>query len=771
MIEAKRVATAFRFPASTHRRTLQLATLFQADPSLKQACEQAARYCQDEGIPYAVVTNGNQLLVFKAVRTDRPWRKGQALVYRDVAELEACFNELWDLLSYPAVRSRALDRYFSPPDETPRHLRSVLGQLPNPDEKLVRNALNSELIPVIKAVFDDLTDPAHADALAQCYVHSHQLQSVADDFILTIRDLPPKYLQGQVQHLNVTPQGVEVFERAIGDLATRHRRGSVLLLLGGVGAGKTTFLRQVRIKYCKNVIDGSGAFYYIDFRGAPRTPPFEPFVFQALRQQLDEDPLAQELLGKHRKGASSSLLLRDPGVIAEIFRDELASLDGMAAVTGAGQDDISRQKLLKLSTLADDDKTVVARVLRVIEASGRFILLSLDNADQHELEYQLKIFLFAQNVATETGANIICALREEKYYLASQQGAFNAFYIHRFHIPSPRVRELLGQRLTYALRHLDQMLEGVAPDRIDDVRLFLEVVLSGGIGRTGRPGSSNVVRLLERTCLGDMRRALKMFRRFLQSGNTDVHKILAIARRYGSYYIPFHEFTKSVMLDDRLHYKEGDTEDEVLNLFAVSGVAPNSHFTSLRVLSYLMENSEVRSQFGTGFVEWDRIVDVFERVFGDGRDVRFHLERLLYRSLIESDTGVSSLQEGLSSVLDQCRAVRATASGEYYLIYLSRAFAYLDLVWIDTPMSDGAVLALQRNHVGARDRPSRFERVDTFLAYLQREEEREHRDFPMLAQLSEWASGPFLIPIRRAIVREKRVITARFARYERSAER
>jgi hypothetical protein len=169
-------------------------------------------------------------------------------------------------------------------------------------------------------------------------------------------------------------------------------------------------------------------------------------------------------------------------------------------------------------------------VLRAIQQTGRFALLALDNADQHDLDYQLEIFLFAQNVAASTGANIICALREEKYYLASQKGAFNAFYTHRFHIPSPRVKDLLAQRLDYALRHLGEILDGVDSSKVDDVRIFLNIVWHGGVGGFRRSGSSNVVRLLERVCMGDMRRALKMFRRFLQSGNTDVRKILTIAR-------------------------------------------------------------------------------------------------------------------------------------------------------------------------------------------------------------------------------------------------
>ena len=74
-----------------------------------------------------------------------------------------------------------------------------------------------------------------------------------------------------------------------------------------------------------------------------------------------------------------------------------------------------------------------------------------------------------------------------------------------------------------------------------------------------------------------------------------------LGRQSVPYHVPFHEFTKSVMLADYRFYRDG--RSEILNLFALSGVAPNSHFTAIRMLAYLMEISEGRSAFGTGYIE------------------------------------------------------------------------------------------------------------------------------------------------------------------------
>ncbi len=93
-----------------------------------------------------------------------------------------------------------------------------------------------------------------------------------------------------------------------------------------------------------------------------------------------------------------------------------------------------------------------------------------------------------------------------------------------------------------------------------------------------------------------------------------------------------------------------------------------------------------------------------------------------------------------------------------------RAFAYLDLVWIDTPLSDTARHAALRELVNARDKDSRFRRVDLFLSYLQAEEEREARDFPALRRGQSWC-GPFVPAIVKQIEREKTFIARKFAKY------
>ena len=62
-----------------------------------------------------------------------------------------------------------------------------------------------------------------------------------------------------------------------------------------------------------------------------------------------------------------------------------------------------------------------------------------------------------------------------------------------------------------------------------------------------------------------MRDALKMFNIFMTSGVTDVGKMLAIYRASDSYFVSFHEFVKSIMLEERRYYK--DAASPIMNVF------------------------------------------------------------------------------------------------------------------------------------------------------------------------------------------------------------
>ena len=173
-----------------------------------------------------------------------------------------------------------------------------------------------------------------------------------------------------------------------------------------------------------------------------------------------------------------------------------------------------------------------------------------------------------------------------------------------------------------------------------------------------------------------------------------------------------------IMLGERKYYKE--SESPVMNLYDCGAEKNSSHFTSLRVLAFLLSRRGESSREGQGYCEVARVAALFEDMFGNGGDVVRTLNRLLYRQLSEANTRATDSIAGASHV-------RVTSAGWYYSKFLAGRFAYLDLVLQDTPIDERDVERELRNSVFKVDNladregekgdrmTARFGRVDRFL--------------------------------------------------------
>jgi hypothetical protein len=326
---------------------------------------------------------------------------------------------------------------------------------------------------------------------------------------------------------------------------------------------------------------------------------------------------------------------------------------------------------------------------------------------------------------------------------------------------------MIGSRIEYATRALTDTehptvvnLFGGSSFDSKDIAEFLSIVQHSIFGWSRR-----ISRFIECVCFGNMRSALQMFTTFLVSGATDVSKMLLIYRRDGNYNVPFHEFLKSVMLQDRAYYKE--EQSPILNIFNCSAERNASHFTSMRLLSLLLDRRGESDPEGKGYVELGRIVGLFADLFDDVLDLGKSMDRLLNSQLIEANNRSQRTVAGTSHI-------RVTAAGWYYMRYLCDSFAYLDLVLQDTPIDDSAVEASLRRSVyevsNLADREAekidrmkvRFDRTQYFLDYLLREEHREASYFG-ISRFPAPLSNLYIPKISEAFAKERAHIESRIA--------
>ena len=669
VVEAKREGIAFTFPVG-FRKTYSLDGALVSDANIKEAIYQARGYCDDEGIRYAVATNGYAWIIFRAVRDDIPWRKGSARVFPTLEYIRDNFTNFFNLLSHEAVTAGSLHDAFSPTTRASRQLLRVVERLLNAELPLKRNRLNTSLQPLIKLIFEDIADQEQLEVLSHCYVHTGSLKQVANDLDNIFTELIPRFLYEAGARSIGSAGALRGFERTF-EQSLSTRKGELFLLLGGIGSGKTTFLRRYQRTTGAQLLNEKALWFAIDFLQAPLDPiEMEPFVWKVVLDGLRSR--YRERNFERRKH------------LHEVFSDNIRALESTVLLNmKRGSSKYNHALSSYLHEWQQDLRTYVPQLLQVSsDRNGLIPVLFIDNVDQLPPEYQAQIFLLAQRLCRIVGSVTVISLREESYYTASIQRAFTAFTNRKFHIASPLFRRMIGSRINYAVNMLsNQKGQTEGPDGSSDdwirISQFLLIVQGSIFGR-----NRNIVRFIEAICYGNMRFALQLFSTFLTSGATDVGKMLYIFDHQGGYNVAFHEFVKAIMLGDWAYYKED--RSPIMNVFNVGTERNASHFTGHRILRALLAHRGESTSEGRAFVNVERLVGDFEDVFDNREDVLQTMDRLVQQRLVEPNTRSSETVHGASDV-------RVTSAGWYYVRYLIQSFAYLDLVLQDTPVDDNGV--------------------------------------------------------------------------------
>lgn len=576
-----------------------------------------------------------------------------------------------------------------------------------------------------RTFFADIADQDAVEILQNCYVHSASLRIVATDLNLIIRDSIPRFLEMEgTRPLEQTAEHAGSFGSAISK-ALSGNRGELFLVLGGIGSGKTTFLKRYQRTVGKELLGEYAVWFYIDFLRAPLDPlDLEDFVWRDILKQLRDRYTTPHLETRRN--------------IKTVFADNVQRLE-QTALRGLHPGSQEYEKALGpyLERWTTELKEYVPGLLRICKPKKDLaVVIFVDNVDQLSPASQGQIFLLAQRVTRLAGSLTIVTLREESYYTASVQRTFTAYATKKFHIASPRFRVLIGNRITFALDVLRRseaemqviLYSGIELQR-EDIAEFLQIVQYSIFER-----NRNIARMIEAICFGNMRFALDLFQTFLTSGATDVDKMLHIYRREGAYFVAYHEFVKSIMLRDRRYYRE--EQSPIMNVFDCGSQRNASHFTALRILGALLERRGEYSPEGQGYVEIAHLIASFEDVFDNREDVVRTLNRLVSRQLLEVDTRSTESIDGATFI-------RVTPAGWYYSRYLVRSFAYLDLVLQDTPLNDERVerelrdAVFQVDNLWDREEQKldrmavRFDRVELFLKYLAEEEDVERKELSL----------------------------------------
>lgn len=703
ILEAKREGTTFELPIKD-QKTLQhsLLSIIDLNKPAKEAIEQVQGYCSKRGVRYAAVSNGPQLIVFIATRTDgdSPFN-GQALVIDGYAQMKESFAHIYQFLSPDGLASNRLLSYLDAneirgiPDKFSSSLTSY-----NNFRYQTESANQLRLIAELLLEDIERTPEVETQFYRECYCESGAL---SQDALISKNLLKTRYAAlfnpqekspilspARGRHQSISP-----------DILAEALTKRPLILIGDVGVGKTSFIKNLILIQAPEEFKKS-IYLYIDLGvNSFLDDKLETFITSIVENQLSE---------------KYSININYDQFVSTVYADEIKNFEkGIYGSIKDSSPETYRLKLIEMlnEKISNKEEHLKKSFAYISKSQKKQIVIVLDNIDQRELEIQQRAFIISQSIAQHWQAIVFLAVRPNTFHQSKRSGSLSAYPNKVFYIMPPRPEQVLERRLIFALN----MAEGKLPIEslqsvsinLSDIALYIKSLLHS------IKNNPQLTEFLSNITGGNVRSMLDFVTKFIGSPNVDSDKIISIMATTGEYFIPIHEFTKAALLGDYSRYEPKSSI--AFNLFDVRYPDKKEHFLCCFIIGYLNYDAPHRNH--EGFVTTLKLEVEMQNFGYSVYQIESALRRLTNKRLIETTQRVT-FEESTGRDLqgDMPDAFRITTVGAYHLSRWCGTFEYLDAMIFDTPIFDDNSRLLCQKNIESFEIKTRLSRTSKFRDYL-----------------------------------------------------
>lgn len=457
----------------------------------------------------------------------------------------------------------------------------------------------------------------------------------------------------------------------------RELEGKIILLIGSVGSGKTTFIDHLIEKVIPEDIKKETLWVRINMNNSPVN---KDEIYDWVRERI-----INELKNLHSEIDFESL-----DIMRRIYSVEINSFNkGLGALLN---DENERNREL-FNIIKENESNLNKKTSCYTRYLGsersKLIIVVLDNCDKRTRDEQLLMFEVAQWLQNEFRVLIMLPLRDETYDNHRNRPPLDtAIKDMVFKIEPPMFQEVLLSRVQLILNKMGAKSNNK-----------IQYDLGNGISvECGRDEESiyltSIVRAIfiydkeiRRIIVGlagkNIRRALEIFMEFCTSGHITSGEILKIRQQKGSYSLPLYIITRVLLRMNKRFYKS-DTS-YLKNLFAIttSDTTPN-YFTRYIILKWFHDKY---SSVGTsGYRGYFSVRDLTESIakYGISEDVIFREVNYLIKGFcLESERFTTD-------IVDENDLLKITSTGFVHLDMVSN-INYLAAISEDTDYDSDAV--------------------------------------------------------------------------------
>ncbi|MED1947088.1 MULTISPECIES: hypothetical protein [Brevibacillus] len=760
VLEAKRTGVPFRIPRNQER--LISKTLEKSCPELFEAIEQARSYARQKNCPFCIVSNGLSLIFIKTYPAND--KTIDVISYNGKESIEKSLHIIYSLISpYSSSSEQLFLEALSASGEIrnePQFRKTILGTHYFQNRLQDFNALASILRPLLHKYFGEVTNVKEHERdkfMQEVYCVTNNLDNYGDELKIYLKNRIP-FFGNPVKQVITTKDSSGDFGQ---DLKMEFQKdsGHVFLLLGNVGAGKTTFMHRFYSLLLEEVSKRQLVWIHIDFLKLKKSgKALHDFINDSIMSVINEN--------------YQDLDLTSLEALLKIYEDEISRLKkGRWKLILSMEEKLNDRLHDFLEERESDLPNHIRRIFNYIQQKlNKVICIVFDNVDQLDTKIQLEISHYAFAEAENSKTLIVVSLRDETFWNIRTRLPIDAFsnFTHYQIIP-PEATQLIQKRISYTKNLLgtqqvnfDVRRAGkpiAVSVRIKDVFEVLDNTIS----------TQYTKGIIENLSSGNMRQALELFRDLVTSGHTDVSRFVnnMVLQERPKLYRP-DEVLKSLALTDYVIYNS--EKSKIINLFTINKDGFFSHFVTIRILQVLRDlyHQSFGHDLGEGYVPISRLLQDLSPYVKDESALRLCIIPLLRYFLIDSDIGSRRPDENEQNYYDEVKLLRITPAGIYYLDEIMYSFEYLELVLHDTPICNEekfselsyTLNSLRTNHLERSDYwKTRIKAVELFVSYLGEQEDNDQAYLEQVGLQTRW--GKIVPRIRSEISKKIEEIKAR----------
>jgi len=525
-------------------------------------------------------TNGNDLW---AGYSDDDTPKHQISLYK-LEVLNPIFSSFIDDFKFQTLQEEAnalhikhrAERYYQP-------LRMIGGQAIR-NEEVGTNTFGSNIALDYQHLFNPTTTEERAYIVKEAYIISKSRERYLEPIDKIVRAaIPPSEANSKVIYSD-KPQAI------IKKLQNKNKNElehKILLLIGSVGSGKSTFVDYLRYEVLPKKNTTATEWIRVDMNESP------------LENAMIYDWICEQIIAEFRR-AHCGIDFDELPSLMKLYSVEIKQFQKLARELLKEQE-YNSELYKTVERLQLDKKQTVKAYLRYLCAErGKLAILVLDNCDKRIRDEQLMMFQAAQWLQHEFRCLIFLPLRDITYDNHRNEPPLDtALKDLVFRIEPPSFQEVLIARINLALKEMqkkssEKTFEYQLPNQMrvtfpaEKLAYFLTSILKSLFEHD---------KYLRRMIVGlagrNLRKAMEIFLDFCKSRHITEDQILKICNAKGNYSIPFYIVSRVLMRMNRRFYNSDSSY--VKNLFFCNPDDPFPfHFSRLAILQWLYYKHKVK---------------------------------------------------------------------------------------------------------------------------------------------------------------------------------